>query len=85
MTTSVLTSVCTTDNGAIPTVERLVPSGVDIESVEFTPGRVHAAIKKLKVGSASSPDGFLPLLCKKTADCIVGSFSLIFSSFISVG
>jgi len=69
----------------MPTVERLVPTGVDIESVEFMSGKVHAAIKKLKVGSASDPDGFPPLLFEKTADCIVGSLSLIFSLFISVG
>jgi len=80
-----LSSVCTTDNGAMPIVERLVPSGINIESVEFTPGKVYAAIKKLKVGGASGPDGFPPLLFKKTADCIVGPLSLIFSSFMSVG
>ena len=58
-------SVCTADNGAMPTVERLVPTGVEIESVEFMPGKVHDAIKKLKAGGASGPDGFLPLLFKK--------------------
>ena len=47
--------VCTADNGAMPTV----PTGVEIESVEFTPGKVHAAIKKLKAGDASGPDDFL--------------------------
>jgi len=50
-------SVCTTDNGAKHAVERLVPTGVDTESVEFTSGKVHAAIKKLKVVGASGPDG----------------------------
>jgi len=78
-------SVCTTYNGAKPTVERLVPTGVDIKTVEFTPGKVHVAMKKLKVGGASGPDGFPPLLFKKTADCIVGPLSLIFWSFMSVG
>jgi len=72
-----LSSVCTTDNGATPTVERLVPSGINIDSVEFTPGKVYAAIKKLKVGGASGPDGFPPLLFKKTADCIVGPLSIM--------
>ena len=39
-------SVCTTDNGTMPTVERSVPADVEIESIEFTPSKVHAAIKK---------------------------------------
>jgi len=65
-------SVCMTDNGAVPTVERLVPTGVDIESVDFTTGKVHAAIKKLDVGGSSGPNGFPPVLFSKTADCIVG-------------
>jgi len=78
-------SVCTTNNDATPTVECLLPTGVDIESVEFTPGKVHAAMKKLKVGDASGPDGFPPLLCTKTTYGIDGPLSLIFSSFMSVG
>jgi len=78
-------SVCTTNNGAMLTVDRLAPTGVDKESVKFTPWKVHAAIKTLNVGSASGPDGFQPLLFKKTADCIVGLLSLIFSPFMSVG
>jgi len=80
--------VCSTTRywGTVETkFERSVPAGVDIESVEFTPGKVHAAIKKLKVGGANGPDGFPPLLFKKTADCIVGPLSLIFLSFKSVG
>jgi len=68
------------------TVERFVPTGGDIESVEFTPGKVHAAIKKLKVGGASGPGGFPQLLFKTTADCcIVGPLSRTFLSFMSVG
>ena len=39
-------SVCTTDNGTMPTVERSVPADVEIESIEFTPSKVPAAIKK---------------------------------------
>ena len=58
-------SVCT-----VPTVERSVPANVEIESIEFTPCKIHAAIKKLKAGGASGPDGFLPLLFKKVAVCI---------------
>jgi len=69
----------------MPTFERLVPTGVDIKSGDFAHGKVHAAIKKLKVGGASGPDGFPPLLLKKTANRILGPLSFIFSSFMSVG
>jgi len=41
----------TTDNGAMPTVERSAPTGVDPQSVEFTPRKVHAVIKMLKVAA----------------------------------
>jgi len=87
MTTSALSARQTESvvQTAMPTVEHLVPTVIDIESVEFTPGKVHAAIMKLKVGGASGPDGFEPLLFQKAADCIVGPLSLIFSPFISVG
>jgi hypothetical protein len=78
-------SVCTVDNGTIPTVERSVPANVEIESIEFTPCKIHAAIKKLKAGGASGPDGFLPLLFKKVAACIAEPLPPNFTSFMSVG
>ena len=78
--------VCTADNGTMTAVERLVPNGVDLEPIEFTPGEVHASIKKLKAGGASGSNGFLPLLFKKTAGCICGTFitNLLFVKFVQV-
>ena len=37
----------TDDNGTIPTIDRGLPVGSDIGTNVFTPGLVHAAIKKL--------------------------------------
>ena len=59
---SYFSSVCTTDNGIMPIFERSVPDNVVIDSVEYTPGKVRAAIKKLKAGGSCGPDGYPPLL-----------------------
>jgi len=54
---------CMTDNGAMTTVKRLVSTGIDIESVEFTYAWKRSCChEELKV------DSFLSLLLKKTAD-----------------
>ena len=69
----------------MPAMERLVPDDFKIESVEFTPSKIRAAIKKLKADGASGPDDFPPIMFKRTADCIAELLSLVFSSFMSVG
>ena len=83
------TSMCTDDNGTSPTFDRVagLPVDSDIETIVFTPGLVNAAIKKLKLGGASGPDGLPPRLFKKLADSIAGpdGLSLMFTSFMSIG
>ena len=81
---SYFSSVCTTDNGIMPIFERSVPDNVVIDSVEYTPGKVRAAIKKLKAGGSCGPDGYPPMLFKRTADCIAEPLSLMFTSLMSV-
>jgi len=48
---SYFSSVCTTDNGTIPVLDRSVPEDVNLDFVEFTSGKVHSAIKKLKANA----------------------------------
>jgi len=57
-------SVCTTENGTIPVFDRSVPEDVNLDFVEFTPGKVHSAIKKLKANGSRGPNGHPPLLIK---------------------
>ena len=79
------TSMCTDDDGNKPPFERIVPDDSNLESVEFTPEIVHAAIKKLKLAGASGPDGFPPRLFKQLASSLAEPLSLMFTSFMSVG
>ena len=76
--------VCTKDNGIMPTFERSVPDSVAIDSVEFTPEKVRTEIRKLKASGSCGPDGYPPLLFKRTADCIAEPLSLMFTSLMSV-
>lgn len=82
---SYFSSVCTVDDGTVPIANRVVPADVNLHSVEFTPENVYAAIRKLKHGGASGPDGYPPSLFKNLASCISKPLSLIFTSFMSVG
>ena len=58
MINSYFSYVCTTDNGIMPIYERSVPDSVVIDSVEFTPGKVRAAIRQLKSSGSCGPDGY---------------------------
>ena len=58
-------SVTVKDNGSMPVFDRVVPDDAKIESVDFTIENVFAAIKKLKAGGSSGPDGF-PLSCLRS-------------------
>ena len=78
-------SVCTADNGDNPHFERVVPPETKIETVEFSPEAVYAAIRKMKAGGSSGPDGFPPLLFKKLASELSEPLSLSFAPFMSVG
>ncbi len=78
-------SVCTTDDGKSPTIDRVVPDDVFLDSVTFTPEKVLAAIKKIKRNKASGPDGYPPLVYRNIATALATPLSLIFTSFMSVG
>jgi hypothetical protein len=78
-------SVCTKDNGTLPAFSHRVPNDAKLESVDFTPESVYAAITKLKAGGSCGPDGFPPLLFKNLAGSLIEPLSLLFKSFMSVG
>ena len=42
-------SVCTTNNGIMPVIERSVPDNVELDFIEFKPDKVCAAIKKRRL------------------------------------
>jgi hypothetical protein len=58
-------SVCTVDDGNIPSFDRVVPDAVSLDVINFTPEKVVAAIINLKPSKSSGPDGLPPLLLKK--------------------
>jgi len=80
-----ISAQCTTDNGTMPEFDRSVPEDVNLDFVEFTPGKVHSAIKKLKANGSCGPDGYPPLLFKRIIDCVAAPLSLVFTSLMSVG
>ena len=42
-------SMCTSDNGIIPDLDRVVPENSSLENVEFTPDNIYAAISSMVV------------------------------------
>ena len=78
-------SVCTADDGNTPSITRVVPDGVSLDTVDFSPAKVLAAIKKLKHNKSGGPDGFPPLLFKRLAPALAKPLSLIYGSLMSVG
>jgi hypothetical protein len=77
--------VCAPDSGIIPAMERFVPDYASINTVDFSPARVFAALKTLKNTNSCGPDNFPPMLCKKLAPVLAELFSLMLTSFMSVG
>jgi hypothetical protein len=53
-----LAHACAADNGTMPVIDRFVPDFATINTVNFSPARVFAAMKKLKNTNSSGPDGF---------------------------
>jgi hypothetical protein len=78
-------SVCTADDGNKPSICRVVPDGASLDTVDFSPAKVLAAIKKLKYSKSGGPDGFLPYLFKRLAPALAEPLSLIYGSLMSVG
>jgi len=52
-------SMCPSDNGIIPDLDRVVPENSNLENIEFTPDNIYAAIRKLRISGASGPDGYV--------------------------
>jgi len=78
-------SMCTTDDGSKPAFDRVVEDDCNLDSIDFTPGRIYSVIRKLKASGAAGPDGFPPLLFKNLAGSLAEPLSLMFSSFMSIG
>ena len=53
-------TVCAPDNGIIPAIERFVPDSASINTVDFSPARVFAAMKKLKNTTPAGQTAFHP-------------------------
>jgi hypothetical protein len=67
---SYFSSVCTTDDGNMPPVSHVMPESVSQDTVDFSPTKVLAAIKKLKPIESGGFDGFPPLLFKQLAPAL---------------
>jgi hypothetical protein len=66
-------------------MSRVVPDGASLDTVDFSPAKVLAAIKKLKYNKSGGPDGFPPHLFKRLAPALAEPLSLIYGSLMSVG
>ena len=51
-------SICATDNGDIPTVNKIVPNIVVPDDIDFNRNSVLCALKKIKPNESSRPDNF---------------------------
>ena len=58
-------SVCTTDNGDIPTVDRIVPDNVALDDVDFNRDSILRALGKIKPNESSGPDYLRPVFVSK--------------------
>ena len=78
-------SMCTIDDDSKPAFDQVVQNDCNLDSVDFTPGRMYSVIRKLKASGASGPNGFPSLLYKNLAGCLTEPLSLMFTSFMSIG
>ena len=73
----------TDDNGVAPVLERTAPNGVNISNVSFSPDSVKRAIKKMKSGKSSGPDGLSSIIFKQLSDSLALPLSLLIETFMS--
>ena len=78
-------SVCTADNGIMPSAILRAPDGIKLENVHFSPEVVARTIAKIKPNTSPGGDGLPPLVIKKLARCLSTPLSSMFTSFLSVG
>ena len=76
-------SVCTTDNGDIPAVKKIVPDSVALDDIDFNRNVVLRALKKIKLSESSGPDNLPPVFFRKLSNVLAGPLSILFSSFMS--
>ena len=78
-------SVCTTDNGDIPTVNKIVPDKVALDDIDDIDNRnaVLRALKKIKPNESSGPDNRPSVFLRKLSNVIAGALSILLSSFMS--
>jgi len=50
--------MCTTDYGSKPAFDRVVEDDCNLDSIDFTSGRIYSVIRQLKASGAAGPDGF---------------------------
>ena len=78
-------SVCTTDNGDIPAVNKIVPDNVALDDIDFNRNAVLRALKKIKPNESSGPDNLPPVFFRKLSNVLAEPLSILFSSFMSIG
>ena len=78
-------SVCTTDDGDIPTINKIVPDNVSLDDTDFNWNSVLRALQRLSPTNIAGP--IISPLCffGKLSNVLAGPLSLLFSSFRSIG
>ena len=77
-------SVCTTGNGDIPTVNKIVPDYVAHDDIDFNRNAVLCALKKIKPNESSGPDNLPPVFFRKLSNVLAEPLSILLSSFMSI-
>ena len=67
-------SICTTDNGDIPTVNKIVPDNVALDDIDFNRNAVLHALKKIKPNESSGPDNLPPVFFRKLSNVLAGPY-----------
>ena len=77
-------SVCTDDNGCMPTVCHRVDSTCFLSDISFTANNVEAVIKRLKSNLSSGHDELPPLLFKKLSLVIAQLLAILYHQLFFV-
>jgi len=56
-----------------------------LDTVQFTVEKIYKVIRKLKPKMICDPDDYSPFLVKQLVSAFADPFSLLFSSFLSIG
>ena len=76
-------SVCTTDDGDVPAIDRVASNDVSLDSIVFTPANVAAALNKFKEVKVVAQTAIVAYIVQ-TPDSLAKILSLVYTAYMSV-